>query len=450
MAAFVASTLITPPDPICIVGAGPSGLTIANGLEDKGFSTIIFEKNPVVGGKCQEYYDPLFHPLGALLLSNVTYKETLPVVEASGVPLLPFANTAKTWLFDWITGEVQEAPLSPPELFLLVQEDTQRYTVFWNNIFSPKMTNIGYKNGIPEEYTVPFLQWLSANNLTSLQPIFEAGMVPYGYGDITETPAIYMLQYFTPDILHFFAGQHDGYLVDFHQVFVQYAENFVKGPILTNTNITKIDRSGDHPVITYTNQTGSTASQSCSKLILAFPPVMHALQAANLDISADETIVFSPVGITEYWSGAVSVAAPGGFRYEAETYEAVGQPSAFVRLFNESSVATTWSWGKYRGSRTMEEARILLKETLSKVNKDPRNATELPRPVTDDDVKEFQKWDYFAHYDPRELRAGFYGKFNALQGKQNTYYASGLNGFETVEFAIRAGKDVVDTYFPSS
>ena len=137
----------------------------------------------------------------------MTYKETLPVVEASGVPLLPFANTAKTWLFDWITGEVQEAPLSPPELFLLVQEDTQRYTVFWNNIFSPKMTNIGYKvfglycnqcrlklntsqNGIPEEYTVPFLQWLSANNLTSLQPIFEAGMVPYGYGDITETPAV--------------------------------------------------------------------------------------------------------------------------------------------------------------------------------------------------------------------------------------------------------------------
>ena len=177
---------------------------------------------------------------------------------------------------------------------------------------------------------------------------------------------------------------------------------------------------------------------------------MHALQAANLDISADETIVFSPVGITEYWSGAVSVAAPGGFRYEAETYEAVGQPSAFVRLFNESSVATTWSWGKYRGSRTMEEARILLKETLSKVNKDPRNATELPRPVTDDDVKEFKKWDYFAHYDPRELSAGFYGKFNALQGKQNTYYASGLNGFETVEFAIRAGKDVVDTYFLSS
>lgn len=44
-------------DPVCIVGAGPTGLTIANSLESKGYSTIIFEKNSVVGGKCQAYYE---------------------------------------------------------------------------------------------------------------------------------------------------------------------------------------------------------------------------------------------------------------------------------------------------------------------------------------------------------------------------------------------------------
>lgn len=55
-------------------------------------------------------------------------------------------------------------------------------------------------------------------------------MVPYGYGGINETPAVrtfdifsqdrcpltllqvYMLQYFTPDILKFFSGQHPGYV----------------------------------------------------------------------------------------------------------------------------------------------------------------------------------------------------------------------------------------------
>lgn len=44
-------------DPVCIVGAGPAGLTIANRLQAKGYSTVIFEKNAEVGGKCQAYYD---------------------------------------------------------------------------------------------------------------------------------------------------------------------------------------------------------------------------------------------------------------------------------------------------------------------------------------------------------------------------------------------------------
>jgi NADPH-dependent 2,4-dienoyl-CoA reductase/sulfur reductase-like enzyme len=44
-------------DPVCIVGAGPAGLTVANRLQAKGYETVIFEKNPEVGGKCQAYYD---------------------------------------------------------------------------------------------------------------------------------------------------------------------------------------------------------------------------------------------------------------------------------------------------------------------------------------------------------------------------------------------------------
>jgi NADPH-dependent glutamate synthase beta subunit-like oxidoreductase len=49
-------------DPVCIVGAGPSGLTVANRLEAKGYETVIFEKNPEVGGKCQAYYDEKYVP----------------------------------------------------------------------------------------------------------------------------------------------------------------------------------------------------------------------------------------------------------------------------------------------------------------------------------------------------------------------------------------------------
>jgi hypothetical protein len=237
------------------------------------------------------------------------------------------------------------------------------------------------------------------------------------------------------------------------------------------------DRSSGHPVVSYVrNGTTTTASQNCSKLVLAFPPVMHALQVANLDISNDENIVFSPVGTIKYWSGAVRVATPNGDTFAGflrETFlgliaqvlggvtlpfgefipwlpEAAGQPVAMVRLFNSSDIGTTWSWGAYQSNQTLAEANTLLKDTLSRINKDPTDTTAIGKPVTDDDVMDFREWDYFPHYDQAQLDQGFYAKFNSLQGSQNTYYVSGLNGFETVEFAIRAGIDVVDTYFSTS
>ncbi len=57
MAVSVAAAPAPEAHPVCIVGAGPAGLMAANGLEAKGYSTVIFEKDPEVGGKCQEYYE---------------------------------------------------------------------------------------------------------------------------------------------------------------------------------------------------------------------------------------------------------------------------------------------------------------------------------------------------------------------------------------------------------
>lgn len=43
--------------PVCIVGAGPSGLTAASRLEAKGIRAVVFDKQASLGGKCQSYYD---------------------------------------------------------------------------------------------------------------------------------------------------------------------------------------------------------------------------------------------------------------------------------------------------------------------------------------------------------------------------------------------------------
>jgi cation diffusion facilitator CzcD-associated flavoprotein CzcO len=46
-----------PPPPVCIIGAGPSGLSAAARLEAMGIPAVIFDEQKEVGGKCQAWYD---------------------------------------------------------------------------------------------------------------------------------------------------------------------------------------------------------------------------------------------------------------------------------------------------------------------------------------------------------------------------------------------------------
>ena len=118
-----------------------------------------------------------------------------------------------------------------------------------------------------------------------------------------------------------------------------------------------------------------------------------------------------------------------------------------LRLHEASNITVAWSWGKYQSFVATGFARGLAQASLSKINKDPRVPEELPTPVTDSDIKVFRKWDYFPHFDTQQLADGAYDRLNALQGQSRTYFASGLAGFENVEWAVQGGLDVVDSYF---
>ena len=194
-------------------------------------------------------------------------------------------------------------------------------------------------------------------------------------------------------------------------------------------------------------------TQQCSSVVLAFPPTVSNLKGANLDLTPQEETTFGPLGVNSYFTGAVRMDTPYGLLFRVTTPNPItppvsaGEPVRFFKVHNDSDIATTYSWGPYRGGLTYDNARTLLTMTLSRVNKDPRDSSAKPQSVTNTDVLTFREWDYFPHFDPAELAHGWYDKFNAVQGTQKTFYISGLNGFETVEFALRAAIDVVDTYY---
>ncbi|KAH7095623.1 hypothetical protein FB567DRAFT_34976 [Paraphoma chrysanthemicola] len=447
------------PKPVCIIGAGPAGLTAAGKLEDKGIKAVIFDSQPEVGGKCQAWYDEndLFHPLGAAFFSNATYPETLKVLNQTNVSIEPFklAGTREMFRYNYTTGSIEANPPVAPQFYAAVSAEIPRYIQLWMQRFAP-ISATNYKNGVPEEFTVPGATWFRNNNFTALPILLVNPVALYGYGDINIVPALYILQYFTPDILTAFVGLHDVYYTDFHKIFVEYAKNqLCKTPIHTSAEVRCVDRSGDNPVVTYTQPSGNYLSwnkQECASVIFAFPPSITSLERAGVDLTEEEYNTFHNVTTHQYYSSAVRLELPFGVSYIANsTSPAVpppneGEPVAVLHLNEKSNVSVAWSWGPYE-FQTEEAARKLLVESLSEINKDPRNATQKPVPLTESDVKAFRKWDYFPHFGPDALKNGAYAKLNDLQGCKKSYWASGLSGMEIVEWAIRGGQDVVETYF---
>lgn len=140
---------------------------------------------------------------------------------------------------------------------------------------------------------------------------------------------------------------------------------------------------------------------------------------------------------TSFWPKKVDPATP---------VDAEGQPVFFQIIHPSSHVANVWSWDK-DGKPDAAKVEKLLVETLSKFNKDPASEDEVSKPVTKKDIVGFSgEVDYFPHISSGPLADGWYDRFNEMQGKSRTYYASGLNGFEIVEFPLRAGKDIAESY----
>ncbi|KAI8936249.1 hypothetical protein NX059_006672 [Plenodomus lindquistii] len=447
--------------PVCIIGAGPAGLSAASRLEDKGIKSMIFDRQEAVGGKCQSWYDEdgNFYPLGAAFFSNVTYPETIGILNQTNVSIQPFAlaGSREVYRYNYTNGLIQQNPALAPQFLATVSAEIPRYIQLWNQRFR-HVSGTNFKNGVPDEFTVSGAEWFRQNNFTALPILLVTPVAWYGYGDINIVPALYILNYITPDILTAFVGLHGVYYMDFNKMWVEFVKNkLCKTTIKTSAEVRCVDRSGHNPVLTYTEPTSNGtyvqwSKQECSSVIFAFPPSIENLERVGVDMTEQEHNTFSNVTTHQYYSSVNEFALPFGVSYTAAAESPQvpppndGQPVAILHLTQQSNISVAWSWGPYE-FQTEEAAKRILIESMGKINKDPRQINGTLQPFCEDDVKAFRKWDYFPHFEGDALRAGAYEKYNCLQGQKKTYYASGLAGMEIVEFAIRGGYDVVDTYF---
>ena len=59
----------------------------------------------------------------------------------------------------------------------------------------------------------------------------------------------------------------------------------------------------------------------------------------------------------------------------------------------------------------------------------------------------YSEFPYFAHVGAKDMADKFYDRFEAMQGKNNTYYVGGLLNFELVETIVNYSKSLTEKNF---
>eukprot|EP00850_Spirogloea_muscicola_P003302 SM000013S26471 [mRNA] locus=s13:550183:552906:- [translate_table: standard] len=176
--------------PVCILGAGPSGLAAATSLEEKGYNVVVFEKEESVGGRTRsfEYHkEGLFYDEGAIIIST-DYVNVLELIDRFNFTVdIGQQGAFAQYFFDPSSGfSASTSTFSNPFTATQQQNALRQYVTLWS-----EWRYSGQHNDT--EYSIPFGTWLQNHGLQALLPFFLTTMFCYGYGSMTSTPALYGL-----------------------------------------------------------------------------------------------------------------------------------------------------------------------------------------------------------------------------------------------------------------
>ena len=221
--------------------------------------------------------------------------------------------------FDPFSGSVQVLPEPMEATRAAISSAINRYIGFRSGYKLDFET--GYLNASPELF-VPFSEWLQIRNLSILAPLFVLPITVLGYGDLDDTPALYVLKIVDEDNLLILTGQPtpDTFLIlgEGLSALVEAMSKSVY--VYLNHRLTSLHRIDSNLQELYFN--AGSSSQKCQRVILAFPPLFNSLGGIIQDLSVAEGEVLREVKVHKYTSGGHRIPALNRTLY----FEAFLQP----------------------------------------------------------------------------------------------------------------------------
>ena len=445
---------------ICIIGAGPAGLSAGMYLEKKGYENYtILERNDHVGGKCHSpYYNGRRYEMGAIM-GVPSYYAVHDVEEFCGIthdgpqlnrnykdrngnviePFEPKKNIFKIprllKMKKQITelGRILETKYQGYDLNGHRGVAQGRYEGFE---VTPEREPVSGVNENLKDLSMPFKDWCEMNNVELVQDVWIGPFTSFGYGYFDEIPAAYVLKYLDFQTCMNFVRINLWTWKNGTQFIWESLNDTLKNHARLNSDITKIERKGGKVYVTVNGKT-----EEYDKLIVTSPLQFFPDYA---DAREDEVKYFSKIDYERYDVLAVETRPEDHpeisyYVFDNMTPDRLGHLMVYYRRWRDSKdqVITTYALRKHKNSEEIpyEECKQMVLDDLK----------TMKNPATN--VVNEKSWYYFPHVFSDDYAAGWYDDVEAMQGKYDTYYAGEIMSFGDMDETAEYSRELVERFF---
>lgn len=454
---------------VCVIGGGVSGCGVASRLKEQGYSVVVIEKEPELGGCCNTvYFDPpspgdidwidigvfsFFNTtaLNALGLGNWT--DTIAYFNKFDVDLIPvpLSPNFAAYYGNFRKGTVVVPAAFSPQEFeaALIRHLTFVSRYPWAN------TMIEKPDPIPSELLITFEQYILQNQLQPLLPVFNSFLlaVTTNFSDFTVFHALGLgvnAATFTMLLdanLSFIMNEGCYTLYEGYQEFLG-AKN-----VLTNAVVTSVkrpSRGSSAPAIIkgHLNTGRRTPFQyKCDSVVMALPPVAPSLPL--LDLDHREFTLFKDVDYFKYYVTAVDTEGPLAQKdYTLFQYDA-SRPLYHPKMPAVTQFLRFVTYGPSVMVITADEGlppNVLLAQVQNQI--DHVNETFFTKVTVDRKIESHQFWP---HFKSSSLAASPtpYTRYADIQGYRNTYWYTSMDTGAGHTWVVNLVESWVDSHFPS-
>lgn len=412
-------------DRIAIIGGGFSGLLIAEGLKNKGYNHVtVFEKNDTLGGKLHTVWiKGKSYEIGAVF-GLPAQKHMKAFMKAHGIKA-DGPKLARIY-YDAEGHKIMQIPKASLGDFV---KELDRLPDVLGTFKSLENENLGE---LEPALMVPFSKWCDMNRFVVLKSIYAHYFTSYGLGDIEVLPAVYVLKIMNYDNLMSFME-----LPEFC-TWKEGVSSLIKAieanidDVRLSQNVKAIHRQDNNTLLV---ETGYEALEY-DHVILAAP----LNQFAGLFASEPEMVYFlnqiKYQSYSVYLFNAENVPKGCGCVMENLTADRRGHLVLWNSRWDQGekeTIVTVYAYDRPDDSREVSFQRVL---------------TDLQDlGIQNPKLYQVKRWNQCPYVEPKVLEEGFYQKIEAMQGKENIYFAGEIMSTVSMENCLKHSAYFVNRFF---